>query len=1543
MKILSNILASKKSHEKTIEKSPVDIQKEKIWKKIASILDLQFTSIKEIEKSIEWKITEFEAHIQEQKEYISKASDTSEIHKRKEYLNKLIEAQNTWKQQLADLTKDYSWILSNNPKSIEPLATSQVEHISNDVITLPYIDSWKNWWDSSTREIPKQKKSSQKIHTPSSESIQESTQENITQKDAISSSEEEILKKIDTILTALKNADEGDMVVFSVISPDYTTWAAIYEKIDEGIWQHKRSNISAQDQIPISNILKISYDENAIYLDANSTHRITGIHLKKSKNTTRHLAHKNHKENKTPVTTDTTSNTWEEDISTSTRNTVIALPYKKPEKTTTLSKNISTPSVIALPYIDTSNSTAVLENTNNTVTTDTEDLEDTEKNETREWLKNSLDIASITRVRSIDANIADVSKNLEDIALTRADERLREEQSKANIFKRFTRIFNRAKRREQYRLEELEKLQNEHIFDISTRHIRENASERFGRENTLYGNTNIERIDAFTNDMVNTWATKFVHGEIDATTFEEEFEKLILDWWFPISVESIKHRWTDILKKLIKEREYYIFLRDMPYDENSILNALMRAEISPRLQEYIERSTGKYLKTDKDSIVAILGNTEARNIVLNQTIEVSIEVLKNGKAAFEIDNSNNTQNATYKIGKFLQKHPLLSSLATGMGITASSIAMGPIGNIITGTFGVGTLNWLRRNAEYTDEHAGFEKRITEWTYKDASIYREIESLQNSLTNSRWVSKLYHSYRLRKAQKKLKLYQLQGVKGFTNSEGSKISTREGTTHRHFAPISALNRKLQAYINEDSWFELEGENADLRILYFKNWISQALARLDAYQKSGHNFLKSNSQQEMEGDMNILGENIFLSLAKLDITLEDIRNSESYKKAYTILLNDYNRAHSAFISSRTSTSLSKAVKHGALYGWSALIFQWLSGTGIFLKEKFVTDMPTVSTGGLTVDTGIAQELKQTLWTAKYQEFLNNISNNPNPNTLWDTISRDIFSNPHVGNKLKNEIMTYILNATDIQNGVSKPSLLIEAANNGIFNDIANKASSIDRVVSLLHKWWYTDVKKQWLIDTIRGIDSGSITVSSLSPKEQTKIAEALWCYVHKDWTWAWSPLWQVFMDRLPDVITPGTKTAIKPNILEKIGIFGIPTWRNTFLSTLKTSKTSHNTPSYSTRRNIVDIPSTTNTSDIQENIKIHTWSKTSSQSEIETIDADAVKVLKHKADATAKKFFEDYPNLEPKLKATIDWKNFYFPPVFDEKIIFFVENNWILEPRVARWSNGWNKYHIFPGYDLSKTIRYSKWDTNWWLDYEAWVVADKRLVEIFNALPKSTETIQNFWGYLRSIGYTAENYETDEGLDEFEKINLSNSPWEYSPSLSTIRYWEKNNRLGDMSKYSAKVFMKKLFDHFAFNADIFWEDIHWNNFTLTNPQIQNLWTHQNIERYSMTIGKAHWENIVAILAHKTDDSPELYWIEEITLDNSPITSYWIPKHRISSGLLTVKPYEYGAQIPEFIKKDMRRNNPSADIYLDESYDIREYIQDNPIIREFKKIQWL
>lgn len=85
--------------------------------------------------------------------------------------------------------------------------------------------------------------------------------------------------------------------------------------------------------------------------------------------------------------------------------------------------------------------------------------------------------------------------------------------------------------------------------------------------------------------------------------------------------------------------------------------------------------------------------------------------------------------------------------------------------------------------------------------------------------------------------------------------------------------------------------------------------------------------------------------------------------------------------------------------------------------------------------------------------------------------------------------------------------------------------------------------------------------------------------------------------------------------------------------------------------------------------------------------------------------------------------------------------------------------------------------------------------------------------------------------------------------------------------------------------------------------------------------------------------EDNPFLVWVENICFANETINSYGIPACSISAGILTAKPVDYTDQIPNSIIYDSKRYYPPGVTHY--SYtDIREYMQQNPLIVKFKEL---
>ena len=76
-------------------------------------------------------------------------------------------------------------------------------------------------------------------------------------------------------------------------------------------------------------------------------------------------------------------------------------------------------------------------------------------------------------------------------------------------------------------------------------------------------------------------------------------------------------------------------------------------------------------------------------------------------------------------------------------------------------------------------------------------------------------------------------------------------------------------------------------------------------------------------------------------------------------------------------------------------------------------------------------------------------------------------------------------------------------------------------------------------------------------------------------------------------------------------------------------------------------------------------------------------------------------------------------------------------------------------------------------------------------------------------------------------------------------------------------------------------------------------------------------------------------LSWVENMVFSDDSGTSFLTQKNPISAGLLTTKPLEYEIQLPQFVRED-----PLLEDYMP-YIDIRPLMQNNPLIKEWKKIQ--
>lgn len=794
-------------------------------------------------------------------------------------------------------------------------------------------------------------------------------------------------------------------------------------------------------------------------------------------------------------------------------------------------------------------------------------------------------------------NVSEISNHLEEIAIRRAQERLNAEYNATSIYRKPFFIFTRKKKLDAYIEEELETFQDGWTFAPQSRKVREYASDRNESENQLFNNINPN--NSILIPEINVLASQFIRWEIDQIAFETSFNKIISEHE---AFSEIQDTWSNILLELIPKKA--VFDSIASGERNEIEQILQH----PTQRDFLQRILGleSIDENNREIIITSLISWEASEQLKYQIFEISLDVFTDiNNAAFEIQNNRKIDTAMYNTGKTLQKHAIISAIGYGTTIVTASILTAWTWAIsaawVTALWALGLWGktWARRYAEYTDAHNQAEKRIVAGEKADLSgknhgrIRKMLWRFQKSDRQLYWTTRDISEHNQRPTREQIEQNDStqepdknwkQNVQ--EKSRWDTLKQTVWTMHHHFMPIERLNARLEKFLMGQSL--RDDENTDKNWIAIDTYLAQGLARLDMHRVTGHNFFRTTKKSEtiastdrkwhMEQSMSKLQKNIILvSQARWiplweivinvpDYDFEDsnnaktLRNSRVYISVVSKLNADLEFANSRFESIRKSTSLKTAAVTWGIYALTSSLL-WLLTQGTETIQWQITTYTTPSwttttPGGLDIDANIATQLEASLGTTRYQTFISNIQSSTGPETLWETLTQDIFNNKNLWNDAKNQIMTFILSATDVQAGITKPELLIEAGNQGIFTDIANSSSRIDIVIDKLSEWGYGNVNKTWLIDTITGVNNGSITISNLNPTEQTKLSEALWCYVHRNAAgWA-KPMLEVFMDKLPDITTihpgeeitiPGEKTTISTS-----GIWWIwfPSWRNTFL---------------------------------------------------------------------------------------------------------------------------------------------------------------------------------------------------------------------------------------------------------------------------------------------------------------------------------------------------------------------------------------------------------
>lgn len=686
---------------------------------------------------------------------------------------------------------------------------------------------------------------------------------------------------------------------------------------------------------------------------------------------------------------------------------------------------------------------------------------------------------------------------------------------------------------------------------------------------------------------------------------------------------KIDYIWTNILSQLKVERQYRTLVQDSISLAEKYKNWTVTAEerdkvLNTKILNFIsDHKNYDYLKSqfnidpDKDSVEKIVKYFKYQIIldkIKQQSFHIKLNILKWGNRAVDYEKKHWL---LYRMWDSLDHHPFLTIIGLSWILIGSSFIAGPVSYMVAGSLGIWWLNFIKKYKHITDEVDLYEKRKLLWVHKE------------DYTSQSWWSKKYWSFKSNINKKvfngkrgeaydkvnaafhrladntsafKRKILWRRLSRSY-NYEHIKWKWIDMTIiHNHFVLLSSLNKRLNLYLNS-----IESKSVNkLKLL-----LITALVRLDMWNETWHNYFRVTKWWDIESDFYELEKNIVIASQRLKLSLKDLRNSYEYNKLKTKLSDDYKYNYKEIERKRMKDSVVSGVKFWSLFLLSSLAMQFIFSKWLYAKElsssvsKFYINIdPSIksqipssiindpvqvknwlidnwytlvdndvyktvatstTTTSLWVDPKIATDLESIMWTQKYNQFTNHLTTSTTHSNLWDILVKDIYHDTKIGNDIKNKIMWIILNATDIVDWVEKPELMIEASKHWIINDITTHSRRIDKVITLMHKWWYTDVNFRFIKDAITNVNNWNWSIYSL--QDRIKISEILFCYVHTDWVSQWSPIWKVFMDQITNTITNSStekvwslntivETVVNEPKGDWLGYLAVPWFSNTFL---------------------------------------------------------------------------------------------------------------------------------------------------------------------------------------------------------------------------------------------------------------------------------------------------------------------------------------------------------------------------------------------------------
>ena len=535
--------------------------------------------------------------------------------------------------------------------------------------------------------------------------------------------------------------------------------------------------------------------------------------------------------------------------------------------------------------------------------------------------KNDKRTATISNVESV---------HLEE-ANNRAEEAARKEYEalgKLNLFDAKTRKARERMKTFALRSVRRQKIRNRHLSSVKwnvdlTREDVVFASDRHEMESgdRNWNGTITRRLTSHQNPDIDLLCKEFLTTKMSDIDFETKFNAILrLDPTVTaiIGNNNMDYLASNILLKLKNEKAEYTMV-----DEISKLLVTGTTYNATNFQAQLNTITGKYFTETKKNypnyIQKILDNIndpiEINKIIKHQqgllnedvkTLQMQLQLLDNTTGAYEIDNKDKERWFWYKFGAWMDRHPYLTvgwSILAGTWILATGWLIGWVAWAATATWliatKIGMMTAAKKASHYTKEQKGQEKRLTHGLNIEKQAMDNIRTVMN---NAPW-----YSWRKYKATRQFKLYQ-------------------ESTQKNIADTTRLTEFINRFVSIPGTLPPTEEAA------LSSYLSNGLARVDYYKKTGHNFVASQDKTKVEIDMRNLYTAITQWAEKLGTDITTIRWNTQYTYLVGDLTDDYDASMENFKTQRRNLELKYGIWAGMLYAWTAVWLQYVLGSGIF-----------------------------------------------------------------------------------------------------------------------------------------------------------------------------------------------------------------------------------------------------------------------------------------------------------------------------------------------------------------------------------------------------------------------------------------------------------------------------------------------------------------------------------------------------------------------------------------------------------------------------------